>query len=134
MKHSEHDRLLKEIITGDELADFREASLQRALDAIRQRRHRRRSMQLGALAVLVLVAVGIIFTRSVTPPIPEIALSSSSPAAPSIPQTGPAEVKLINDEELLALFPDRPVALIGKPGQQRLVFLDKPARSNGGHL
>jgi hypothetical protein len=43
-------------------------------------------------------------------------------------------VKLINDDELLALFPDRPVALIGKPGQQQLVFLDKPTKRVGGQF
>jgi len=34
-------------------------------------------------------------------------------------------VQFINDDELLALFPNRPVALIGEPGKQRLVFLDR---------
>ncbi|HHY86181.1 MAG TPA: hypothetical protein GYA07_11730 [Verrucomicrobia bacterium] len=34
-------------------------------------------------------------------------------------------MQFINDDELLALFPNRPVALIGEPGKQRLVFLDR---------
>jgi hypothetical protein len=34
----------------------------------------------------------------------------------------PNEVESINDEQLLALFPNRPVALIGPPGDQRLVI------------
>lgn len=40
------------------------------------------------------------------------------------------KIRFINDEELFALFPDRPMALIGEPGQQQLVFLDnRPANA-----
>ena len=31
----------------------------------------------------------------------------------------------INDDELFALFAGRSMALIGKPGEQQLVFLDQ---------
>lgn len=135
MKHPEHDRLLNEIVTGEELADFREASLEHALSAIRQQRRRQRSLRLGALAAVpVVVALGIVFSRSPKPSLREIAASNASPIAASSDQPRSAPVKFINDDELLALFPDRPVALIGKPGRQQLVFLDKPVRSSGGHL
>jgi hypothetical protein len=40
-----------------------------------------------------------------------------------------SEVKLINDEELFRLFPGRSLALIGKPGEQKLIFLDEEADS-----
>lgn len=135
MKHPEHDRLLNEIVTGEELADFREASLEHALSAIRQQRRRQRFLRLGALAAVpVVVALGIVFSRSPKPPLREIPASNASPVVASAvhPRTPP--LKFINDEELLALFPDRPVALIGKPGQQQLVFLDKPAKRRGGHF
>lgn len=135
MKHPEHDRLLKEIVTGEELADFREASLQQGLTAIRQQRRRQRALRLGALAAVpVAVVLGIVFSRSPKPPVREIAASNASPVAVSSAPPGTAPVKLINDDELLALFPDRPVALIGKPGQQQLVFLDKPAKRGGGQF
>jgi len=49
-----------------------------------------------------------------------------SPA--SVREASPAppanRVKIITNEQLLALFPERPVALIGAPGTQRLMFLD----------
>ncbi len=135
MKHPEHDRLLNEIVTGEELADFREASLQRALTAIRQQRRRQRFVRLGALAgVPIAVALGIVFSRSPRTPVQEIAPSNASPVAVSSAPPRTAPVKLINDDELLALFPDRPVALIGKPGQQQLVFLDQPAKRGGGQF
>jgi hypothetical protein len=38
-------------------------------------------------------------------------------------------VKFISDDELLAMFPQGSVALIGKPGQQRLVSLGEPERN-----
>jgi hypothetical protein len=41
-------------------------------------------------------------------------------------------VKFINDEELLALFPGRPLALVGKPGEQQLVFLDQLVAGRNG--
>jgi hypothetical protein len=135
MKHPEHDRLLNDIVTGEELADFREASLQHALAAIRRQRRRQRSLRLGALvAVPILVALGIVISRSPKRPLRDITVSNASPVAVSSVQGRPAAVKLINDDELLALFPDRPVALIGKPGQQQLVFLDKPAKRSGGQF
>ena len=36
-------------------------------------------------------------------------------------------VKMLSDEELFALFPGRSLALLGNPGQQELVFLDRSA-------
>jgi len=135
MKHPEHDRLLNDIVTGEELADFREASLQQALAAIRQQQRRQRSLRLAALAAVpIIVALGIVFSRSPQLPVPEIGASNRSPAAVFSAPLRPAPVKLINDDELLALFPDRPVALIGKPGQQQVVFLDKPAKRGGGQF
>ena len=134
MKHPEHDRLLNDIVAGEELADFREASLQHALAAVRRQRQRQRTARLRALVALpVLAALGIVISRSSKRPMREITVSNASPVAVSSVQPRPAAVKLINDDELLALFPDRPVALIGKPGQQRLIFLDQLARTSGGH-
>ena len=42
----------------------------------------------------------------------------------SAAQTETAKVKIITDEELFALFPNRAMALIGPPGRQQLIFLD----------
>jgi hypothetical protein len=33
-------------------------------------------------------------------------------------------VQIINDDQLFALFPGRPMALVGTPGHQHLVFFD----------
>jgi hypothetical protein len=48
----------------------------------------------------------------------QTAVSGSSGAAAQ-------PIKVISDEELFALFPRRSLALIGSPGHQKLVFLDR---------
>lgn len=129
MKHSDQDRLLNEIITGEELADFRQTSLQHALVALRQRRRRQHLVRLGALAVVpLLAALAILGNRPLGPASPKTSAANASPAPVASAQPQIGAVKFINDDELLALFPDRPVALIGKPGRQQLVFLDQPAK------
>jgi len=45
------------------------------------------------------------------------------------PPADTSKVKIITDEELFALFPNRAMALIGSPGHQQLVFLDHGAAS-----
>ena len=43
-------------------------------------------------------------------------------------------IRFISDDELLALFPGRPWALIGSPERKTLLFLDQPlanGRNNG---
>jgi hypothetical protein len=56
------------------------------------------------------------------------AMPTNRPAVSPKPPPEPV-VKPITDEELLALFPDRAVVLIGKPGQQEFVVLGAPAQN-----
>ena len=121
MNNSEKDQLLKEIL---EPSDFRQSSLERGLASIRQRRRRRRTVRACALASLpLLMTLGILFKwASVSSPRRS---SNPSMAAVSSPHVERVEIKFITDEELFALFPNRSLALIGKPGQQQLVFLDE---------
>jgi hypothetical protein len=50
--------------------------------------------------------------------------SESDPAPPPLVEAG--KVNYITEKELFALFPNRPVALIGEPGRQRFLILDEP--------
>ena len=43
MKSSERDRLLQEILAGDDLTEFRQASLDHGLTLVRRLRHRLRA-------------------------------------------------------------------------------------------
>ena len=125
MKHREEHRLLKEILAGDEPSEFRQVSLDLTLASIRRRRRGRRLAYLSAFsATLVVLAVQIAFGPRFKPAVQGAASSSLAGTLPLPAPRADATVKFINDEQLLALFPDRSVALIGKPGHQRLVFLD----------
>jgi len=125
MKPSEQKKLLKEILQGEDLRDFQQASLEHGLTCLRQRRRRGYLLRAGALAAVLSVAtLGLLLK-----PHRAAQRDSSTAQLPPAPQSSPvaaSPVKFISDDELLALFPNRQVALIGKPGQQRLVFLDKP--------
>ena len=112
MKRSDQDRLLDEVFTDENVEQLRAASLAGALTALRSRR-RRRAYVSGAAASLALAVAVFVAIRHRTP--------EEAIVTPPAPKTN--AVKIISDEQLLALFPDRSVALIGRPGEQRLVFL-----------
>jgi hypothetical protein len=125
MKRSEQDSLLKEILDGADIAALREASLQTGLASLRTRQKHRRALRISALVLPALMLAGFLLSRP-TITIPETPTSVGSSAPRVAPVTG--QVKFISDEELLRLFPGRPVALIGKPGEQQLVFLGTPEK------
>ena len=126
MNHSDQDRIFNEILAGEELNALRRRSLDRGIASLRQR-WRRRALRDAALACLPLVvALTFLFWRN--PAGKQIALPPAHSIPVSNPQTLAARsVKTITDEELFALFPNRPMALVGKPGHQEVVFLDQPA-------
>ncbi len=131
MNRSEQDRMLGEILAGNELAGFRQASLERALASLRRRR-RQRALRTGVLGLTpFLVVLGFLLSRlhethlpkGTSPGAPPVLAAAASIAAPP--------VKFITDDELMALFPGRAVALIGKPGHQQFIFLDElPPETN----
>ena len=57
------DPLLNEILSGEEIADFRGACLDRALAAVRHHRRARRAIQIGALAFLPILAAAAFLLR-----------------------------------------------------------------------
>ena len=128
MKRQDQDKLLRETLTGGELSDFRKASLASGLAAVRRRRRYRRAAQAGAIMVLtLLVSLGIVHQYSNGKPVREIASRKQTPATLATspaPSSESTKVKTISDDELFALFPGRAMALVGKPGEQQLVFVD----------
>lgn len=120
MKPSDQEKLLKELLPDERLANFREASLKHGLASLQRHRRQRFFFRIGALAMVAcFLAFGLLLENRPTTHNNIAAVSSHVPA----PDTN--HVKFINDDELLAMFPQGSVALIGKPGQQRLVFLDQ---------
>jgi hypothetical protein len=111
MKRSDRDELLREVFVDEHVERLRHASLEAALAMLRARR-RRRAWISGAAATLVLAAVAAVSIRRPRP-VAAVPVPSQAAASP---------VRIIGDEDLLALFPNRSLALIGRPGEQRLVF------------
>ncbi len=132
MNRSEQDRLLGEILAGDEVAGFRQASLERGLTALR-RRQRQRALRTGVLALTPLfVALGFLLSRPHGGNLPGGTSTGAPPVLAAAATIAASPVKFITDDELIALFPGRAVALIGKPGHQQFLFLDElPPETNG---
>jgi hypothetical protein len=121
MNPHDREKLLKEILPGEDAGNFRETSLERGLLLLRLRR---RSRQLSAVAALTVCLLGFgLFLNSRR--VAQTAVVRPAPTVAVNPAAATSKVTFISDDELLALFTNQPVALIGKPGQQRLVFLDK---------
>jgi len=132
MKRPDHDDLLKEVFAYEGLDTLRESSLGGGVAAVRARR-RNRVLRLGALVLVpILTFAALWLNRGVNETaIPQRTVAGMPPAQElkiyPAPLAGDAPpVPTISDEELLALFPNRAVGLIGEPGRQRLVFFDQP--------
>ena len=117
MNRLDQDRLLADLVASDTLAAAREASLGGALRTLRAQQRRRRIVA-GTLSSLTLLVTALV-----------VATRSGEPEPAAAPAAAAAPVKVITDEQLLALFADRNVALVGAPGRQELVFLDSPPAS-----
>jgi hypothetical protein len=92
-------------------ASDREASLRRGATIMRRRRFIRRASQSLAAATVAVIA-GV------------LALHKPEPSpAPVIASSGPAKPASLTDNQLMALFPGVPKALMTVNGQKRLVFL-----------
>src|ERR1017187_3894727 len=113
MKRFEQERLLREILEDGEAANLRAASLAGGGDYLRRRRRRNQIAQVCATAMLSgLLIFGLVFHLASRP-----AAGPPGAGQASAPRTEAAKVKIITDEELFALFPNRAMALIGRPGQ-----------------
>lgn len=124
MNQADQDRLLREVLETDELRQLRDTSMQHMVAAASQRRQRRRAR--SALASLaVFVAAGFVVHSQVR------TNENSRPANPPA-VVGPT-VATITDDQLLELFANRSVALVGTAGEQTLVFLDAPATGTRAH-
>jgi len=126
MNRDENNRLLAHLLTGEDLESFRQATLESGLAALRRKRRRHRIGMTCVLCAVPLVAALMAFfagrsiphgSSTASPPQGQWIVLASDPGNP---------VKVISDEELFALFANHPLALVGKPGHQQLVFLDQP--------
>jgi hypothetical protein len=122
MTDHDRDQLLGDILGDEELDQVRQGSLLRGLKEMRRRRRRaiaKRGSVFLLPALLLAVEAAQFFFHS-----PSRAPAS---AATSIASVATPKVEYINKEQLFALFPNRPMALVGKPGHQQVIFLDGQA-------
>jgi hypothetical protein len=122
----DRDELLHEVFSDMVPPTFREASLNRALASARRQRTGRRVLR-ATLALAVAVAVierfGSANRNPNGPPGQSAVAAAPAPLVQTVPGT---KIRLVGDDELLAMFPDRPVALVGPPEHRQFVFLDDP--------
>jgi len=119
MNSRETDRILSEILATDRTDRLRSASLAQGLTLVRRRRQVQTIVRACAVVCLLLAPIAIL-TTSKFPRTGAPAVASRSPAQPG----SPFQLERITDEELLALFPGQTIALVGAPGDQRLMVAD----------
>ena len=115
MNSSDQDRLWRDVFSDEKLEAMREATLRAGVAAARGRRRNRLILSAAAGMVAAGLALAVSWRRP-QPPARLVPVAVARPAESS--------VKFISDQQLLALFPNRPVALIGPAGSRQLVFLD----------
>lgn len=111
MKDTDMDDLLRDVVGGPQLEVLRDGSLTQRLRVLRRRRRRVAFVRASAVAALIALVATVTLDRQ-------------QPAALPVSEDQPPIVVSITDEQLLSLFEDRGVALIGTPGDQKLMFLD----------
>ena len=122
-RNNEREELLADLLAEDE--QLRTATLEAGLDEMRRICKRRRAMRMGAIAgMAVIVFAMFVFAQRF--------LSSREKATDAPPSVARVEevipgtsIRVLDDEQLLDFFRDRPVALVGGPGNQQLLLLDE---------
>jgi hypothetical protein len=120
----DREALLDELLSESAPTGFREAMLRHSLAEHRLgvaiRRRRRQYVVTGVVAILAVTSAWVGLRHDPR----ERARGTLATIQPPVVAETP-HVRLISDRELLDLFPQRPVGLVGVPGRQELVFLDE---------
>jgi hypothetical protein len=117
----EREKLLTEVLVNE--TDVRQATLQAGLSALRGRRVRRYTARVATFLIPSILAAGLIVSRMNRP-----FRNEPRPTRVQMEETVPGtRIHVLTDEQLLDMFQGRPVALVGPPGNQRLLLLDQAA-------
>lgn len=130
---SDLEELSKDMANDCVDAEFRDTMLDTLLAASHRQVIRRRATR--AVATMAIV-VGVVLSgwlvthdqASVDSTLVADKSSSSVNSSETLETIPGTDIRVINDEELFALFPDRPLALVRKDGETSLVFLDERDR------
>jgi len=108
----EKQNLIRDLLDED---SNRETTLRAGACILRRRRHWRVARQSAAILALVAIAAFLAVQRK-NPT--SLRVASVAPKAPPV-----SKVQALTDDELLALFPNTPVALASLPdGKKQLIF------------
>jgi len=122
----DHDELLNEVLSESAPQNFREASLLRTLTSARRHRRTRSALHVvGATGICFALLAGVIWHQRNSSSTANNRPESVAPIQASAPTVPGTNIRLVSDDELLAMFPDRPVALLGPPDKRQFVFLDE---------
>lgn len=113
---AEREQLLAALFSEDESA--RAASLDHAIGALRRTRARKRARRFLGGTVAVAVGGVLFLLQAQHRNKVERETVKSAPEHPAV------RIEIVNDEELLAQFPGRAVALVGPSSNRQLIFLD----------
>ena len=121
-REKDYDRLLSDVL---EAGHLREATLQHGLRALRRKRGRQHAARLAGVTVSVLaLALVVLWNR---PHRQTVEHSHAPPPASTAVETiAGTDIRVLSDDELLAMFKGRPVALVGPPGRQQLLLFEQP--------
>jgi hypothetical protein len=113
-----HD-VFSELVTDD----HRHRSLAAMVKCSRQRQRRRRMVTSVSGALVLLAFLGLLFVESPSPN-QKVMLSPTIASALNPRVISGTPIKVISDEDLFALFPNRSLGVVDDRGGYQLVFLD----------
>ena len=129
MKPSDHRELWDDALADSMSADFADDALTTLLTGARKRRRRRAAVKGATVLALILPVVFLALRpapESKGAPAPTLVVQQlPDPPAPAAPSEPEPQIQVLSDDELLAQFPGRAVAIIGTGDSKQLVFLDK---------
>jgi hypothetical protein len=118
MRDRDQNQLLEDLLNDEGLNQLRQTSLSRGLQAMRGRCRRALAARISVMALPVLLLAALAYYPRFQPPHP-----AAAPIKMAFSSTAESKVEYITADQLFALFPNRPMALVGKPGHQQLIFL-----------
>jgi len=126
MTDQDQNQLLEHVLGDDALNQLRQTSLSRGLKEMRRRRQRAQAARVSLMAFPVLLLAIMAFFPRFHPAYP-----APAPITMAFSSKAETKVEYITADQLFALFPNRQMALVGKPGHQQFLFLDHhPASDN----
>ena len=123
MTDPQEGKSILEVMETSADGDYRTESLAVMLGAARVRRRKRRTVATCVVtaAIVGMASLGIHYQNSRPGNAGGAQIASKSAGEPSHDDV---TVVMLSDEELLECFEDEPVALVGEPGNRRLIRID----------